>query len=77
MGEWRANVTLRIRPALRDELLEFAAREKRSLGNLGALLLEWGLKQLKIAKSTERLLKCKVRPKARRSKRPAKLATPI
>jgi hypothetical protein len=77
MGEWRANVTLRIRPALRDELLEFAAREKRSLGNLGALLLEWGLKQLKIAKSSERLLKCRVRPKAARSKQPAKLGTPI
>jgi hypothetical protein len=77
MGEWRANVTLRIRPALRDELLEFAAREKRSLGNLGALLLEWGLKQLKIAKSTERLLKCKVRPKARRSKQSSKLNIPI
>lgn len=77
MGEWRANVTLRIRPALRSELLGFAAREKRSLGNLGALLLEWGLKQLKIAKSTERLLKCKVRPKAPRSKKPAKVGTPI
>jgi hypothetical protein len=77
MGEWRANITLRIRPALRDELLEFAAREKRSLGNLGTLLLEWGLKQLKLAKSTERLLKCRVRARARRSKRAGKLATPI
>jgi hypothetical protein len=77
MGEWRANVTLRIQPALRDELLEFAAREKRSLGNLGAVLLEWGLKQLKIAKSTERLLKCRVRPRARRPKQAGKLATPI
>jgi hypothetical protein len=77
MGEWRANVTLRIRPALRDELLEFAAREKRSLGNLGALLLEWGLKQLNIAKSTERLLKCKVRPKARRAKPASKLGVPV
>jgi hypothetical protein len=77
MGEWRANVTLRIRPALRDELLGFAAREKRSLGNLGALLLEWGLKQLRIAKSTERLLKCRVRAKAPRSKQPARVGTPI
>lgn len=77
MGEWRANVTLRIRPAVRDELLGFAAREKRSLGNLGALLLEWGLKQLKIAKSTERLLKCKIHPKVPRSKQPSKLGTPM
>jgi hypothetical protein len=69
MGEWKACVTMRIRPALRDELVEFAAREQRSLGNVGAILLEWGLKQLKTAGSTERLLKCKVRPKRHRSKR--------
>jgi hypothetical protein len=51
---------MRIRPEMRDELVALAVRERRSLGNLGALLLEWGLKQLKIAKSTERLLKCKI-----------------
>ena len=65
LGEWKACVTMRIRPELRNELVALAAREQRSLGNLGALLLEWGLKQLKIAKSTERLLKCKVHPKVR------------
>jgi hypothetical protein len=40
MGEWKARVSLRIRPALRVKLAEFAAREQRSLGNIGAVLLE-------------------------------------
>jgi len=62
MGEWKASVTMRIRPALRGDLVEFAAREKRSLGNIGAILLEWAFEQLKAAGSTERLLKYKVRP---------------
>ena len=56
MGEWKACVTMRIRPALREELVEIAAREQRSLGNIGAILLEWGYEQLKAAGSTERLL---------------------
>jgi len=37
----------------------FAASEQRSLGNVGALLLEWGFEQLKAAGSTDRLLKQK------------------
>lgn len=61
MGVWKANVTMRIRPALRDQLAEFAVREQRSLGNIGAILLEWSLEQLKAAGSTERLLKTKIR----------------
>jgi hypothetical protein len=76
MGEWKACVTMRVRPEMRDELVALAAREQRSLGNLGALLLEWGLKQLKIAKSTERLLKCKIQPKARRPRALPKQAGP-
>jgi len=56
MGIWKATVTMRIRPDLRVELVEFAAREQRSLGNIGAILLEWGYEQLKAAGSTERLL---------------------
>jgi len=38
----------------------FAASEQRSLGNVGALLLEWGFEQLKAAGSTDRLLKQKI-----------------
>ncbi len=61
MGEWKAQISLRVRQALRTELEEFAARERRKLGNLGELVLEWGYEQLKEAGSTERLLQCRIR----------------
>ncbi len=61
MGEWKASVSLRIRPALRIELEQFAAQEQRTLGNVGSLLLEWAFEQLKAAGSTENLRKCKIR----------------
>ena len=61
MGEWKASVSLRIRPALRIALEQFAAREHRTLGNIGSLLLEWAAEQLKVAGSTENLRKCKLR----------------
>ena len=61
MGEWKAQISLRVRQALRTELEEFAARERRTLGNIGELILEWGFEQLKAAGSTERLLKFKIR----------------
>lgn len=61
MGEWKACVTVRIRPNLREELLQFAEQEQRSLGSLGAILLEWALEQLKSAGSTQRLRECKIR----------------
>ena len=57
MGEWKAPLSLRIRQDLRVELEEFAARERRSLGNVAELLLEWGLEQLKSVGTTERLLR--------------------
>jgi hypothetical protein len=57
MGEWKAPLSLRIRRDLRAELEEFAARERRTLGNIGELLLEWALEQLKSAGTTERLLR--------------------
>jgi len=62
MGEWKASVTVRVNPALRAELWQFATRERRSLGNIGATLLEWAFEQLKVAGSTERLLQYKIRP---------------
>jgi len=61
MGEWKAQISIRVRQALRTELEEFAAREKRKLGNIGELILEWGFEQLKAAGSTERLLRYKIR----------------
>jgi hypothetical protein len=70
MGEWKAPLSLRVRQALRAELETFAAQERRTLGNLGELIVEWAFEQLKSAGSTERLLKCTIRPAARHEKGP-------
>lgn len=56
MGEWKVSVTLRMRRDLRTEIVAFAEREKRSLGGLAAILLEWSFERLKAAGSTTRLL---------------------
>jgi len=55
MGEWKAQLSLRVRQALRTELEEFAARERRKLGNITELILDWGFEQLKVAGSVDRL----------------------
>ena len=68
MGEWKAPLSLRVRRDLRAGLEEFAARDKRSLGNLGEVLLEWSYQQLQLAGSTEQLLKYGIRRSARHSK---------
>jgi len=60
MGESKAQVSIRVRQELRTELEKFAIRERRKLGNIGEVLLEWAFEQLKTAGSTERLLRCKV-----------------
>lgn len=60
MGEWKAPLSLRIRRELRAELEAVALRERRTVGNVAELLLEWGLEQLRIAGSTERLLKSRI-----------------
>ena len=62
MGEWKAQISLRVRQALRADLEQFAGRERRKLGNLTELILEWAFEQLKVAGSTDRLLKYKIRP---------------
>jgi len=56
MGAWKAQTSVRVRQDLRRELEEFAAKERRKLGNLAELILEWAFEQLKVAKSTNRLL---------------------
>jgi len=68
MGEWKAQISIRVRQDLRTELEKFAARERRKLGNIGEVLLEWAFEQLKAAGSTERLLKFKIRPPGERCK---------
>jgi len=65
MGEWRVQVSVRVTQGKRAELEQYAAREKRTLANFGAVLLEWAFEQLKAAGSTEKLLKYKVRPPTR------------
>ena len=67
MGEWKAPLSLRVRQDFRRELEEAAARERRTLGNLCQLLLEWAGEQLKAAGTIERLLKTQVpNPEAKR-----------
>ncbi len=56
MGEWKAQISIRVRQDLRRELEAFAEKERRKLGNLAELILEWAFEQLKVAKSTNRLL---------------------
>jgi hypothetical protein len=56
MGEWKVGVTLRMRGDLKTEMIAYAEREKRSLGSLAAILLEWSFERLKTAGSTMRLL---------------------
>jgi len=63
MGEWKAPISLRVRQDLRREMEKFAYKERRKLGNLGEMLLEWAWAQLQAAGSTERLLKFKIRSK--------------
>ena len=69
MGEWKAQLSLRVRQALRAELEEFAARERRKLGNVAEVILEWGFEQLKASGSIDRLLKYKIRPSTPHPKR--------
>ena len=57
MGEWKAQLSLRVRQDLRRELEAFAEKERRKLGNVGEVILEWGFEQLKTAGSLDRLLK--------------------
>jgi hypothetical protein len=61
VGEWRVQVSVRVSQAMRTELEKFAAAEKRTLANFGAVLLEWGFEQWRVVGSTER------RPRSRRS----------
>lgn len=61
MGEWKAQISVRVRQALRAELEEIAVREHRKLGNLTELLIEWSSKHLKEAGCTEELLRSEIR----------------
>lgn len=56
MGEWKAPLSLRVRNELRRELEVAAKRERRTLGNLGEILIEWATARLREAGGTEKLL---------------------
>ncbi len=56
MGEWKAPLSLRVRNELRCELEVIAKRERRTLGNLGEILIEWATERLREAGGTEELL---------------------
>jgi hypothetical protein len=62
MGEWKVQVSVRVTPALRTEPERCATAEKRSLANFGVVLLEWAFEQFKFAGTTQRLLKCPLKP---------------
>jgi len=60
VGEWNVQVSVRVSQETRNELEKFAAAEKRTLANFGAVLLEWGFEQWKVLGSTERLMRFKI-----------------
>jgi len=62
MGEWKTQISIRISQELRTDLEKFAVTEKRKLGNVSEVILEWGVQQLKAAGSIDRLLKSQVLP---------------
>jgi hypothetical protein len=57
MGEWKAQISLRVRQDLRRELEGVGERERRKLGNVAEALLEWATLQLRVAGAVERLMK--------------------
>jgi hypothetical protein len=63
MGEWKAQISLRIRQDLRGGMEEFAYKERHRLGNAGEVLLEWAWEQLRAAGGIDGLLKFKIRSK--------------
>jgi len=52
MGEWKVQLSLRVRQQLRLDMEAFAAKERRTLGNLGEILIEWAVEQLRETGST-------------------------
>jgi hypothetical protein len=57
MGEWKAQISLRVRQDLPREMEEFADKERLKRGNVGEVVLEWAWTQLQAAGSVHRLLK--------------------
>jgi hypothetical protein len=56
MGEWKAQVSVRMRQTLRTEIEEFAAKERRTMSNISVLLLAWSIAHLKKAGTIDLLV---------------------
>lgn len=56
MSDKKTHLNLKVDSKLKAALETFAKREKRSLGNLSELLLEWSLERLSVAGTTMALL---------------------
>jgi len=65
LGEWKAQISLRVRQDLRRELEGVAERERRKLGNVAEALLEWAFERHKDAGGAEKLLRFKIRQKGK------------
>jgi hypothetical protein len=50
-----STLSLRVKQTVRLEMEQLAARERRTLGNLGEILVEWAVEQLREAGSTMKL----------------------
>ena len=63
MGEWKAQISVRVPHQFRRELQFAAEREHRNLSYLAGLMLEWAFEHLKAAGSTEKMLRFRIRQK--------------
>jgi hypothetical protein len=63
LGDWKAQISVRVRQDLRRELEGVAERERRKLGNVAEALLEWAALQLRVAGSVDRLMKVQLTSK--------------
>jgi len=53
MGEWKAQISVRVAQDFRREFEAFAAKERRNTSNMGFVLLEWAFEQLKCWSASE------------------------
>ena len=56
MGEWKAQLSMRVSQDFRHEFEAWAEKERRKPSSLGSELLVWSFEQLKTAGSLTRLL---------------------
>ncbi len=73
MGEWKAQLSMRVPQEFRREFEAWAEKERRKTSNLGSELLVWSFEQLKTAGSLTRLLKFQLgKPKEKKVTAPSR-----